>query len=309
MCETQDLVPFEITAPVVESAIPDYAVPYDEEVSGSSDSGDLPRMIDEEFGVGCAKDYSPLRPNRAADRVIVVARNVDSFFRSSDTVVAKICDVISPKRGKDYLHSWQKRTLDLIVAIPATCIAMPVSLLLGLLQHISDGGPMFFWQDRLNSDLNTTFRMPKIRSMAVGADDLSATEKIAISVNHSADNDPRISGIGRFLRQTDVDELPQILQVLTGIQGIVGNRAIPQYAFTFMSENLPKEVMSVWVTNYRKHLRPGIVGVSQIFRENRKDDLRRVPYDNFYSENASLGFDLYILWRTFLKLSRLEKFL
>ncbi len=247
--------------------------------------------------------------HRAGEHNITVLKTVDRSLRSQKTIFAKICNFISPEVGKEYLHSWQKRALDVVIAIPASLVAVPTSIVLGLIQHFSDGESAFFWQTRLKTDLQTPFQMPKIRSMRSDADALDIEEKASLMANIQPDKDPRISGIGRLLRVTDADELPQIVQVLIGIQSIVGPRAVSLEVLSFMEDKLPEDIFREWISNYIKNKRTGIVGANQIFNRNRKDNLGRTHYDNFYGNHASLGFDLYILWRTFLKLSRLEKLL
>lgn len=187
--------------------------------------------------------------------------------------------------------SWKeralKRTLDLGGASLALLVFAPVMLVTAILIKLSSKGPVFFRQTR-NGFNGRAFKILKFRTMRVLED--------GPTIVQAQKNDPRVTAIGKWLRKTSIDELPQILNVLKGEMSLVGPR--PHAA----AHNTEYEQI---IGNYafRHHVKPGITGWAQVngYRgETRTLDLmqKRVEYDLWYINNWSLWLDLSILLRT-----------
>ena len=177
-----------------------------------------------------------------------------------------------------------KRLFDLILAI---CAAVVFGLPLGLgavLVRLTSKGPLLYWCDRVGRD-NSIFRMPKFRTMRVGTPAV-ATHLLADPVAH-------LTSIGSFLRKSSLDELPQLWSILKGDMSFVGPRPA-----LFNQEDL----INLRTRHGVHELVPGLTGWAQI---NGRDELpipEKVKLDAEYRQRRSLGFDLLILWRTFIKI-------
>lgn len=189
---------------------------------------------------------------------------------------------------------WFKRGLDLALILIALPIVFPILVLLYLCA--SRGGPALYAQDRVGLD-GKTFRCMKFRTMVVDAEavleNLCAKNPLVREewrVNQKLVNDPRITPIGRLLRATSLDELPQIWNVLRGDMSLVGPRP-------FMIEQ--DEIYRVAGGRRYYEMRPGITGIWQVEGRGKTSFLSRVSFDNRYWEQMSLWVDLGLLFRTF----------
>lgn len=183
------------------------------------------------------------------------------------------------------MPAWQfalKRLFDITFSGLALVLLSPVLLVIALLVKTSSAGPIFFRQERIGRH-GKPFKIIKFRSMFCDA------EKLGPQL--SSATDPRITPIGRFLRRTRLDELPQFWNVLKGDMSLVGPRPERQFFIDRITEVAP---------HYR-HLhkvRPGITSWGQVkfgYAENVDQMVRRLKYDILYIENMSLAVDLKIL--------------
>ena len=161
-------------------------------------------------------------------------------------------------------------------------------LLIALIVKLSSRGPVLYWSDRVGKD-NTIFRMPKFRTMR--------TDTPAVATHLLNDPDIYLTPIGKFLRKSSLDELPQLWSVLKGDMSFVGPRPA-----LFNQDDLIKLRTEKGV----HRLIPGVTGWAQV---NGRDDLPipvKVDFDEFYLNNQSFLFDLKILWLTFLKVIKRE---
>lgn len=177
-----------------------------------------------------------------------------------------------------------KRLFDLILAVCAVVVlSLPLGLV-GLLVRLTSKGPVLYWSDRVGCN-NLIFRMPKFRTMRVGTP--------AVATHLLADPAAHLTPIGSFLRKSSLDELPQLWSILKGEMSFVGPRPA-----LFNQDDLVG-----LRTRYGVHeLMPGLTGWAQI---NGRDELpipEKVKLDVEYLHRRSLGFDLLILWRTFIKI-------
>jgi len=193
-----------------------------------------------------------------------------------------------------------KRLLDLVVSVLALLLLAPVFGIVAMLVKI-DGGPVFFRQTRVGLN-GREFRMLKFRSMCVDAEarlkDLLAQNEKASGVTFKMKNDPRITRIGRWLRKSSLDELPQFWNVLQGDMSLVGPRP-----------PIPREVALYSLADRRRLLvKPGITGFWQVGERrgglfeigdrNAIDFPEQVRLDVRYIESQSLGKDLWLLAKT-----------
>lgn len=173
-----------------------------------------------------------------------------------------------------------KRVMDVLLSLLALALLSPVLLVTGLLIALEDGRPVLFRQTRMGLR-GREFGMHKFRSMVRNAS--------AIGPYFTAANDPRITKVGRYIRRTSIDELPQLLNVLKGDMSLVGPRPdVPDQRGLYSDAD--------W--EQRCSVRPGITGLAQVkFRSNATQD-QRLALDLLYSREASVWLDLKIMWWT-----------
>ena len=179
-----------------------------------------------------------------------------------------------------------KRLFDLCAGGMAVLVlALPI-VLVALLVRLTSPGPALYWSDRVGRN-NAIFRMPKFRSMRVGTP--------AVATHLLADPKAHLTPIGSFLRRSSLDELPQLWSILKGDMSFVGPRPA-----LFNQDDLIE-----LRTKFGVHeLVPGLTGWAQV---NGRDELpipEKVKLDTEYLRRRSLGFDIYILWLTFVKVLR-----
>lgn len=180
-----------------------------------------------------------------------------------------------------------KRIVDIFGACVAILLFSPIMLIVAALIKITSPGPLIFSQERIGLH-NKSFRMYKFRSMEVQS---KTKEEAAWTTK----NDPRVTGIGKFIRQTSIDELPQLFNIIKGDMSLVGPRPERPYFVEKFKEEIPRYMI-------KHQVRPGMTGWAQVngYRGNTSIK-RRVAYDLYYIENWSLGFDFKILFLTFFK--------
>jgi len=182
------------------------------------------------------------------------------------------------------LHGIARRLADVIVAAGMVVALAPVLLLLGLAIPLDSPGPALFRQRRVGRG-SKEFTILKFRTMRVGTPDLAS--------HLVGPGSSRVTRIGRFLRRTSLDELPQLLNVLAGDMTLVGPRPA-----LFNQEDLIGLRQAAGVDA----LRPGVTGLAQV---NGRDEIplqRKVEYDRYYLEHLSPVLDLMILLRTVITL-------
>jgi Undecaprenyl-phosphate glucose phosphotransferase len=187
------------------------------------------------------------------------------------------------------LEGWSrflKRGFDLIVAGVALIVFSPVMLLVAIAIKLGDRGPVFYRQERMGLD-GKPFDIFKFRSMRVGAE-------IATGAKWAEKDDPRRTRVGRFIRETSLDELPQLFNVLLGDMSVVGPRPErPQFVEQFRAE-FPHYML-------RHKVRAGMTGWAQVHGWRGNTSIRiRIEHDLYYIENWSLMLDLKILFMTLI---------
>ncbi len=200
-----------------------------------------------------------------------------------------------------------KKMLDIIVSFSALAVLSPFFLLIAIAIKLESKGPIFYISPRAGNGYRI-FRFYKFRTMVVNADkklkevshlnqyDSNAgTGPVFIKVSH----DPRVTKIGAFLRNTSIDELPQLINVLKGNMSLVGNRPLPLYEASTLTTDQ-------WVERF---LAPaGITGLWQVTKRGKKEMSvdERISLDIDYAHKSSFLYDLSILWNTPLALVQKE---
>lgn len=190
---------------------------------------------------------------------------------------------------------WAKRGFDLTLCLLATPLLLPLLLLCAIAVRIDSPGPVFFTQQRTGRH-GKRFAMFKFRTMQRNAEEMKA-ELAHLNVlpwpDFKIPNDPRITRVGRFLRRTSLDELPQVLNVVRGEMSLVGPRPTSFAAATY----------SLWHTE-RLEVPPGITGLWQIRGRNHTTFDERLRMDIDYVRHMSFGLDIKILLWTALAVVR-----
>ncbi len=178
-----------------------------------------------------------------------------------------------------------KRIMDIVGSLVGIILTSPVMLAAAVLVKLSSPGPVIFKQERVGLH-NKSFYMYKFRSMEQQP---PGEEKKAWTVK----NDPRVTGIGRFLRRTSLDELPQLFNILKGDMSLVGPRPERPLFVEKFREEIPRYMV-------KHQVRPGLTGWAQVNGLRGDTSIRkRIEYDIYYIENWTIGFDIKIIFMTF----------
>ena len=187
---------------------------------------------------------------------------------------------------QSFVRTFMKRTFDLICSLIILLLAFPVMLVAAFSIWLEDRGPVFYSQERVGKD-GKTFRVHKFRSMRADAEKSGKPQ-------WAAQNDPRVTRVGNFMRKTRIDELPQILNVFAGEMSFVGPRPERAYFVEQLIEVVP-------YYNVRHSIKPGITGWAQVrygYGSSAEDALQKLQYDLYYVKNNSLFLDVLILINT-----------
>ncbi len=176
-----------------------------------------------------------------------------------------------------------KRVMDFLLAVLALPFFLLILIVIAPLIYFSDYGPVFYNSYRLGVN-GKKFKMYKFRSMKINAPDI----RLADGSTYNGDDDPRITKIGRFLRKTSIDELPQIFNILNGTMSFIGPRPDP---LDWLERYTDEEKIVLTV-------KPGISGYNQAYFRNNADGRTKLNNDMYYAENISFGLDTKIFIKT-----------
>ena len=183
------------------------------------------------------------------------------------------------------INLFLKRFFDILCSGVGLIIASPFILIIAILVKTSSKGPIFFLQERLGKK-GKVFKIIKFRTMVVNA------ENIGTGVKVDGKSDPRITKVGRFLRATSMDELPQLVNVVKGDMALVGPRPPVTYHPYKGYDNYPD-----WAKP-RFQMRPGMTGLVQISTRSKTSWDDRIKIDLEYIEKFNVFFDIKILFGT-----------
>jgi Undecaprenyl-phosphate glucose phosphotransferase len=185
------------------------------------------------------------------------------------------------------INAWLKRAIDVVLsAVALVVLAVPCAIIAALVKW-SSAGPVFYRQERMGLD-GRPFTVYKFRSMYENAEDRTGPV-------WARDNDPRATPVGRWLRRLDLDELPQLWNVLKGDMSIVGPRPERPFFVEQFKHRIPQYML-------RHKVKAGITGWAQVNGWRGDTSLeKRIEYDLYYIENWSVGLDLKIMWLTLVR--------
>jgi lipopolysaccharide/colanic/teichoic acid biosynthesis glycosyltransferase len=203
---------------------------------------------------------------------------------------------VTSREGERSMYPTIKRAVDLVLVTLGLTFISPILVVTAILIKLTSPGPVFFGHGREGKD-GKIFKCWKFRTMAKDADRLQRTLRAKSNVDgpqFKMDHDPRITRIGRFLRTSNIDELPQLFNVLTGEMSLIGPRPSP------FQEN---QICVPW-RQARLSVQPGITGLWQVCRHEREagDFHQWIYYDMLYVRHLSFDLDVKILLATLLTL-------
>lgn len=188
-------------------------------------------------------------------------------------------------------RNFGKRTIDALLSLIALIVLSPLLLITAIAIKLTSPGPALFKQQRLGLH-GKEFTIYKFRSMTVGAEHTG-------SGVYSGKGDPRVTKIGKFIRKTSIDELPQLFNVLKGDMAIVGPRP-PLTYHPWTIDQYTEEQLHMF------DVRPGITGWAQVNGRKTVEWPRRIELSVYYARNLTFAFDVRILALTVLKVLRHE---
>jgi undecaprenyl phosphate N,N'-diacetylbacillosamine 1-phosphate transferase len=181
-----------------------------------------------------------------------------------------------------YSHFF-KRVFDILIGLVALPFVLLLIIIVGPIIWFEDRGPIFYAGKRIGK-YGKPFGMLKFRSMRVNAPDI----RLKDGSTYNGDDDPRVTKVGRFLRKTSLDEIPQFLNVLVGQMSLIGIRPDPLD----------------WLEKYNEHerviltVKPGITGYNQAYYRNSADGDLKLKNDVYYAEHISFWLDVKIFFKT-----------
>jgi lipopolysaccharide/colanic/teichoic acid biosynthesis glycosyltransferase len=246
-------------------------------------------FIDEVITADCMRTIN--------SRVQFIRKFKDLSSRKGPAMTLVTRNDITPRSPKKTINAVLKRSFDILASGIALILLSPLLLLIAAIVRFESKGPIFYAARRAGKNYKV-FKFYKFRTMVADAD--KQLEKIKHLNQYNADkgpmfykvsNDPRVTRFGSFLRNTSLDELPQLFNVLKGDMSLVGNRPLPLYeAATLTTDD--------WAQRF---LAPaGITGLWQISKRGKKDMSveERIELDINYSNKHSFGYDIWIMAKT-----------
>ncbi len=183
-----------------------------------------------------------------------------------------------------YRHFF-KRIIDILISLVGLAIFTLLYLVLGPIIYFTDKGPIFYNANRIGLN-GKLFKMYKFRSMYVNAPDIRNED----GSTYNADDDPRVTPIGRFMRKTSLDEFPQFLNVFLGDMSIIGPRPDPPDDIYIYTEEQKQKL----------NVKPGITGYNQAYYRNSVLQDEKFANDVYYAKHISFILDCKIFFKTIL---------
>ena len=176
-----------------------------------------------------------------------------------------------------------KRLIDICISLIALPFVLLFICLFGPIIYFSDKGAIFYKANRIGKG-GKMFEMYKFRSMVMDAPDI----RLANGDTYNGDDDPRVTQVGRFMRKTSIDEIPQFLNVLNGTMSFIGPRPdTPDFLHVYQKEY--PAILSI---------KPGLTGYNQAYFRNSIDGPEKMKNDNYYAEHLDFWMDVKIIFKT-----------
>ena len=176
-----------------------------------------------------------------------------------------------------------KRVFDFIIGLIALPFVLVITIIMAPIIYLNDKGPIFYNASSLGKN-GKPFKMYKFRSMMVNAPDIRNED----GSTYNGDDDPRVTKVGRFMRKTSIDELPQFFNVFLGDMSLIGPRPDPLDDMEIYTERQKKKL----------RVRPGITGYNQAYYRNSVEQNEKFEHDVYYAENISFVLDVKIFFNT-----------
>jgi len=186
----------------------------------------------------------------------------------------------------NWASSATKRVFDVFVSVVFLIVTLPITVLAAIAIKLEGPGPIFYGQERVGRN-GSTFTVFKFRSMRTDA------EKDGVA-RWAQNNDTRVTRVGRFIRRTRIDEIPQVINVLTGDMSFVGPRPERPVFVAALAQKIPHY-------DVRHRIKPGITGWAQInypYGASDEDAKAKLSYDLYYAKNWGIFLDAVILFQT-----------
>ena len=187
------------------------------------------------------------------------------------------------------VYKFFKRLFDITISMIGLITTSPILLITAIAIKLESSGPIIFKQERLGLN-GKVFKIYKFRSMCVDAEKGGVYEK---------KGDPRVTKVGKFIRKTSIDELPQFINILKGEMSLIGPRPALTYHPWSYSEYTEEQKRMF-------HVRPGVTGWAQVNGRKEVEWPRRIELNVEYVDKMSLYFDLTIFFKTIFKVLRME---
>lgn len=214
---------------------------------------------------------------------------MDNIYLLDDRIDINFAE-LSKKYKKSLGYEFVKRTMDIAISLLALIFLFPLMVIIMILIKLDSKGPVLFSQKRVGKN-GKTFKMYKFRSMVINAEDLLKELKSKNEMSgpmFKIKHDPRVTKIGKFIRKTSLDELPQLINVLKGDMSLVGPRP-----------NLPNEVKQFdkWMLD-KLVVRPGLTCFWQVMGRNTIGFVEWMKLDIEYIEKRNLKLDIVLIFKT-----------
>jgi len=236
---------------------------------------DVPEDVKSDIILSCAKNKTV---------VYIVPQFYEiSLYRSRTINLNDLMVMLVDRMGLTFEQRIVKRTIDILISLLAIIISSPVILVCAIIIKLSDGGPVFYRQERLTID-NRPYRIYKLRTMRQDAE-------VGTGAVISGKDDPRVTPFGKFLRRSKLDEVPQFFNVLKGDMSVVGPRSErPEFV-----ANFEKEIPGY---SQRFAVKAGITGLAQVAGNYDTTPQDKLRYDLLYIKNYSVLQDIKIMFLT-----------
>ena len=184
-----------------------------------------------------------------------------------------------------------KRAFDIAVSAAGLIAFAPLSLLIAIAIKLEDGGPVFFHQERVGRGCRV-FTAYKFRSMVVDAERLTGAVQATV-------NDPRVTKVGRLLRATAFDELPQLWNILRGDMSVVGPRPLRPGEADTTADGVELPLSAIPGYEARHRVRPGLTGIAQVYAPRDLPRTGKFRYDLLYQRRAGFCLDVRLILQSF----------
>lgn len=212
-----------------------------------------------------------------SEKIVARIEYLDSY---DENEISKMIDYSICKNN--IFYDIFSRILDILLSLLGLSIGIPLIIIFGILVKLEDGGPIIYKQERLGKD-GKIFNLYKIRSMRIDAE--------KFGVQWAQNNDPRVLKVGKFIRKTRIDEIPQLFNILKGDMSIVGPR--PERPMFTMQFN---EEIDGFVD--RLVVKPGLTGLAQVNGGYEMTPEEKLHWDVKYIKNRSNLLDIEIILKT-----------